>query len=258
MAAVQKTFKAKVTPQTGPDVERGTFTALVSVFGNTDSYGDVVEAGAFTKTLAEWIVKGRQIPIVWSHKFSDLDMILGGYTAAEETGEGLLLTGKLDISHPPAARVHDLMERGLITEFSWSGEVREYALLEDDEDSWWAAMSIRDVDLWEAGPCFKGANPDTELLSIKTDGQLHGLLAARTFAAKAGRVLSQKNLDALITARDAITDVIEAAKTEEPEPASTPDGEDEAPTADKTAPTDVQRSAAATPNVRALLELSSQ
>lgn len=248
---VQKTYAARInlTPaaKDGKDPEAGTFEAIVSVFGVEDSYGDVVQPGAFTKSLAEWVVRGRPIPVVWSHDLRDPDSILGHYESAEETSEGLVMRGRLDLGHPKAARVYALMQQGLIAEFSWSGTVREYDLL-DSDDGWWPAMSITDVDLWEAGPCFKGANPDTELLSVKSDGHLAGRLL-RPDVAKAGRVLSQKNYDALIAARDQINDVIAQATPEDPEPAD--DAAKSAP-----APTDVQRASAATPQVRAQLALA--
>jgi len=259
MAVVHKTFAAKVKQAAKDSGDPpGTFEALVSVFGNKDHGGDIVEAGAFTKSLAEWTLKERPVPIVWAHQFRDVDNILGKYVEIKETEEGLYVKGQLDLNHPRAARVHALMEEGLIVEFSWSGEVREYEWLEDDdEDSWWPGMKILDVDLWEAGPCFKGANPETELLSIKTDGRLAGRLV-EPGAAKAGRVLSQRNLDSLTAARDAIDEVIKTAV-----PA---DQDNEDATEDKTgedttsqdaakaaAPQTVQRASAATPRSRALL-----
>lgn len=208
MAVVHKTFAAKVTPAAkGSGDPEGTFEALVSVFGNTDHGGDVVEAGAFTKTLHEWALKERPIPLVWSHKYNEVENFIGEILEIKEIDDGLWIKAQLDIDQPRAARIHQLMKRGLLTEFSWSGLVREYEWLEDDEDSWWPGMKILDVDLWEAGPCFKGANPDTELLSVKSDGSLDG----RLLKAKAGRVLSQQNLDSLTAARDAITKVIDAA-----------------------------------------------
>ena len=239
---VQKQFAAKVNlvvPATeeGGDPE-GTFEAIVSVFGNEDAHGDIVEPGAFTKTLAEWIVKGNPIPVVWSHAFNDPDNFLGYYSKAEETEQGLRLKGHLDLAHSRAARIYQLMKQGLINEFSWSGEITDYEPIEDDDHGWWYAMRIKEIDLWEAGPCFKGANPDTELVSVKTTGQITG----QAFRAKAGRVLSQKNVDALREARDAITEVLKSADAEE-EPA--PEGGEETE-AEKSATKTVQRASAAT------------
>lgn len=235
-----KTFAAKAEPSSG-DAPAGQFTALVSAFGNEDSQGDIVERGAFTKTLSEWEAKGRPIPIVWSHQFHDPDAFLGEYTAAEETEAGLQLTGQLDLDHPKAARVHKLMRQGVIVEFSISGLVREYELIEKDddgEDSWWLLppMRIKDLDLWEAGPCFKGANADTELLSVKT--------AAGVPLRKEGRVLAQKHVDALKEAHAKIGEIIAAA-----EPVQEPEQVQQA-----AAPPPPR--GALTPSVRALLELS--
>lgn len=234
---ILKTFVAKAEAT----ATRGEFVAIVSAFGNEDSQGDIVEKGAFEKTLAEWIIKGRPIPAVWAHQFSDPFKFIGEYSAAEETDEGLKLTGQLDLDNPTAAQVHKLMERGLVVEFSISGLVRDYELVEkDDEDSWWPALRIKDIDLWEAGPCFKGANDQTELLSIKSDGRLSGSLGLR----KEGRVLAQKHVDSLKEAHAKLGEIIAAAET--------------APTDDKSANQTAAPAtkSALTPSVRALLELS--
>lgn len=202
-----KMFTAKAVASKDPE-RRGEFTALVSAFGNEDSQGDVIEAGAFKKSLAEWVIKDRPIPVVWSHQFSDPESILGWYTASEETDDGLLMTGQLELSWAKAQRVYELMEKGLIVEFSISGKVRDYELIEDDdEDSWWPSMKIKDIDLWEAGPCFKGANPETELLSVKSDGNLGGQAA---MVLKEGRVLATKHVESLKEARDKLDVIIQA------------------------------------------------
>lgn len=256
---ISKTFVAKAEATSTP----GEFIALVSAFGNEDSQGDVVEKGAFTKTLAEWIVKGRPMPVVWAHQFHDIDMFLGKYVEAEETDAGLRLKGLLDMDHAPAARVHKLMEQGLIVEFSISGMVRDYELIEkDDDESWWPSMVIKDIDLWEAGPCFKGANDQTELISVKTDGRLTGSLGR---ISKAGRVLAQKHVDSLIEAHAKIGEIIAAAETAPSDDAAKtgtcpskcaathPGREHGEPAPDQAAPA---TKSALTPSVRALLELS--
>ena len=57
----------------GPDdgLEEGQFVGYASAFGNADSYGDVVQPGAFKKTLEEWAAKGATIPVLWGHDMSD-------------------------------------------------------------------------------------------------------------------------------------------------------------------------------------------
>lgn len=255
---LHKTYAAKAAATATP----GEFTALVSAFGNEDSQGDIVEKGAFTKTLEEWRAKGRPIPIIWSHQFDDPENFLGEYTAAEETDEGLQLTGQLDLDHPRAARVHKLMQKGVIVEFSISGSVRDYELIEkDDEDDnedffagWFEPMRIKDIDLWEAGPCFKGANPETELISVKNnDGGTEAVLTKRQWEAlrplkKEGRVLAQRHVDALKEAHMRIGEIIAAAE-------SAPDG-DPAAGSQQAAAEPAKSVPALSPSVRALLELT--
>lgn len=271
---LSKNFSAKAEATEGG--APGEFVAIVSAFGNEDSQGDIVEKGAFTKTLSEWTAKGRPIPVVWAHQFQDPDNFLGEYVAAEEIDAGLRLKGVLDLSHPKSARVHKLMKSGLIVEFSISGLVRDYELIEKDDDEddffgWFTPMRIKDIDLWEAGPCFKGANANTELLSVKgrTLGDMISVerleesmafsrklfasmdqkLDGRTLS-KEGRVLAAKHVESLKEAHAKLGDIIAAVEKAEP---------DDAPGAEKTRSTGeqtVQQTAVVTPNVRALLELN--
>lgn len=238
---LSKAFIAKATPV--PGGKPGEFEAIVSAFGVLDSQGDIIDQGAFAKSLAEWVIKGRNIPVVWSHQWTDPESFIGEYTSAEETEQGLKLKGVLDIAdNPRAARVHKLMTAGRIVEFSIGGAVRDWELVEKDGD---VEFHLTDIDLWEAGPCFKGANPETELMSVKSDGTFTaggvGLLM------KEGRVLAQKHVDSLKTAHSQLGDVI--AAVEKAGPSDEPDGKSATKTSDS-AP------AAVAPHVRALLELT--
>ncbi|WNM27546.1 HK97 family phage prohead protease [Demequina capsici] len=181
MAAVASVKAVEPTEDSNDPL--GTFIAIVSVFGNEDYDGDIVVAGAFADSIKKWADSDRRLPVLWSHQFSDVDSILGYYSEASETDVGLKLKGHLDMNHQRSARVYELMKQGIIVEFSWSGEVLEYEVIEpeDPEDEWawwWAGIKMLKIDLWEAGPCFKGANPETELLSIKA-ADLTGRLAER-------------------------------------------------------------------------------
>lgn len=257
---MQKSFAAKA--QVVPDSKPGRFEALVSVFGNKDSQGDVVEAGAFNRTLAEWVLKERPIPIVWAHQFGNPMAFLGSYDEQEETEKGLRLAGNLEMDWEWAKRTYELMEKGLVVEFSFSGRIRDYAEIDKDdelydEDAWWQGVRIKDIDLWEAGPCFKGANPDTELMSVKS--QLHGVDGKR-LVAKEGRVLATKHVDALKSVRDQITEVIDAVdKADDTEDGKNGEGKK---SATDTLPLETEnpepevKTAALTPASRALLALS--
>src|SRR3546814_6009325 len=46
----------------------GTFSGYAAVFGNVDSYGDVIERGAFKATLRAWEEKGKLPPMLLQHR----------------------------------------------------------------------------------------------------------------------------------------------------------------------------------------------
>lgn len=57
----------KSTPQWVKKIDGRTVTGIFSVFGNIDSYGDIVMPGAFAKTFAE---RGAKMVHLWQHDFS--------------------------------------------------------------------------------------------------------------------------------------------------------------------------------------------
>lgn len=178
----------------GPDdgLEEGTFEGYASVFGNVDSYGDIVEAGAFTRTLGEWQEKGETIPVLWGHDMQDPFANIGGLTAAEEDEHGLKVTGTLDLDNPTAAQVYRLLKGRRTNRMSFAYSVRDAEKADD-------GLHLKDLDLFEVSVVQVPANEQAEVLAVKH---------ATDALTKAGRVLSAKNETALRDARDAIDSVL--------------------------------------------------
>lgn len=67
-----KCWQAKIK-QAGVDdrLDEGEILAYASIFGNVDSYGDVVVKGAFERTLEQWKSSGDYIPLLWGHDMDD-------------------------------------------------------------------------------------------------------------------------------------------------------------------------------------------
>jgi HK97 family phage prohead protease len=76
-----------------------TFEGYGAVFGNTDSYGDVIAAGAFSDTLATARKSGRWPVMLAQHGGMGLSaedlMPIGVWTDMAEDGKGLWVQGKL-------------------------------------------------------------------------------------------------------------------------------------------------------------------
>ena len=204
-----KDFTARVKAAGVADgLAEGQFVALVSVFGNEDSMGDVVRAGAFTETLAEWGAKGDPIPVIWAHKWGDPFAHIGTVIKATETLEGLEVMGQIDDlgTNPTADQVYRLLKGRRVTQFSFAYDEIESAWVKDDSNRWGGYWELRKLRLHEVGPCLVGANQETELLAAKAAGLARG--------AKAGRVLSQANYERLNAAYESIGEVLASAETE--------------------------------------------
>ena len=101
---MNKTFKLEIKGFG----EQGSFTGMASVYGNKDLGGDVVEPGAFAKTLSE---KGGQVPILWQHDPSEPI----GMGALTDSADGLQISGDLAIdSSPVAQKAYGLLKRGIL------------------------------------------------------------------------------------------------------------------------------------------------
>jgi len=181
----------------------GQFRALVSVFGNKDSYGDVVQPGAFADTLADWKASGDNIPVYWSHQMADPDFNIGWVLDAQETDKGLEVLAQIDMDEgasPKAKQAYRLLKGRRVREFSFAYDVLDGGPVEKDGESYY---ELRRLKLYEVGPTPVGANPDTELLGVKRR------IEALTADAKAGRTLSAKNESTL---RDALSALQASAK----------------------------------------------
>lgn len=204
-----KDFTARVKAAGPADgLNEGQFVALVSVFNNEDSMGDIVRPGAFTETLADWAATGDPIPVIWAHKWGDPFAHLGRVIKATETLEGLEVTGQIDDlgENDTADQVYRLLKGRRVKQFSFAYDETESAWVKDSEHRWGGYWELRRLKLHEVGPCLVGANQETELIAAKAQGLARG--------AKAGRVLSQANYDSLTKAHEAIGEVLAAATPE--------------------------------------------
>ena len=200
-----KDFRANVKAvggEQGNELAVGQFEAIVSVFGNVDTYGDMVVPGAFKADLDARAESGAVLPVVWSHKWDDPFAHIGWVVKAEERPEGLWVQAELDMDNPTAQQVHKLLKSRRVSQFSFAYDVQDHALATAEDGTEY--LELRKLKLHEVGPCLVGVNQETELLAAK----------GFELAAKAGRVLSQKNLDTITAARDALQAVLDAANTE--------------------------------------------
>lgn len=77
-------------------------------FGSADSVGDIITKGAFGTIHPD-------LPILYQHNPADL---VGTWTEAAETAEGLTVKGQLHLDHPRARSVRAMLRSGLVSGLS--------------------------------------------------------------------------------------------------------------------------------------------
>lgn len=165
--------QVKALPQedgTGGDIgntqTEGVIEAYASIFGNKDSYGDVVMPGAFLDTLAEWEASGNVIPLLYGHDFHDPYSNIGAVTSAEEDAKGLKIVAQFDMDNPKAKQVFNLVARKRITQMSFAYEVVEGESVTTEDKDWY--YEIRKVKLYEVSVVPIGANQETAITAVKS------------------------------------------------------------------------------------------
>lgn len=141
--------------------DTGEFEGYGSVFGVKDSYGDIVERGAFQRSLDKWNEKNQFPALLWQHK---MDEPIGVYTEMSEDESGLHVKGRLLIDDDPLAkRAHSHLKAGSI-----SGLSIGYTLNDYDYDSKKDAFILKDIELWEVSLVTFPANEEARISDVKT------------------------------------------------------------------------------------------
>lgn len=152
----------------------GVFEGYGSVFGVTDSYGDVVAKGAFKKTLKEWkSERGKFPPMLLQHgggMFSAgaEDMVpVGVWDDMREDDTGLYVKGRLlALDTDLGKRVHAAMTAGALDGLSIGFVTRDVAYGKAGTDE--PARTLKGVDLWEVSLVTYPANDDARVTQVKS------------------------------------------------------------------------------------------
>ena len=137
------------------DDEQGVIEGYASVFGNVDWYNDVVDKGAFKRTLNN----GKNIPILWQH---NADFPIGVTTEAREDARGLYVKGKLVLESEKGREAYALIKAGAIKGLSIGYDTIEYTWNEEDQ-----IRHLTEVRLWEWSPVTFPANEEAEITGVK-------------------------------------------------------------------------------------------
>ena len=146
------------------DDNAGLFEGYVAVFSNLDGNGDVIDRGAFTKTIREAReVKERDktpyiLPLLWQHQEKDP---IGGIIDAHEDDHGLYIRGQYDLDIEQGRRAYSGAKKGYL---------RGLSIGYDPVKSVWDQKHIRhltEIRLWEGSPVTFPANVLAGITQVK-------------------------------------------------------------------------------------------
>tara|TARA_R110000824_G_scaffold97450_2_gene232936 strand:- start:3177 stop:4241 length:1065 start_codon:yes stop_codon:yes gene_type:complete len=139
--------------------EAGQFAGYGSVFGNKDLGNDVVEAGAFSKSLRRR--KPKQVKMLWQHK---MDEPIGVFDKISEDGEGLAVQGRLALGTQRGREAYELMKMGALDGLS-IGYKADPDKQEYDKRS--RRRKLREIDLMEISLVTFPMNPKARVSAVK-------------------------------------------------------------------------------------------
>jgi HK97 family phage prohead protease len=133
--------------------EKGVFEGYASVFNNVDLVDDVVEKGAFKKTISE----NPQVPILWQHH---IDKPIGVTRNIDEDGHGLKVVGELNLETTLGKEAYSLLKQGAIKGLSIGYQVIKDTIKE-------GIRYLKELKLFEYSLVTIPANMEANVVSVK-------------------------------------------------------------------------------------------
>lgn len=167
-------FEYKFTDTNGG--EAGSFEGYGSVFGNKDSYGDVMAPGAFQKTLARHQSANTMPKMLLNHGSMGgglfggadpmADLPIGKWNSMSEDSHGLQVKGRLiNLDTERGKSIYGAMKEGELGGLSIGYMVKEFERgTKPDEPK----RTLKSVDLFEVSPVTFPANEMAGVSAVKS------------------------------------------------------------------------------------------
>jgi HK97 family phage prohead protease len=168
--------------------DKGYLAGYFSTFNNKDRVGDIIRAGAFTKTLKE-----RKPKVLYYH---DPTRPIGVVVDAWEDQKGLFGVIKLNTDTQLGMETYNLYKSGAMDSFSIGFQLEKYEVI-TDKVTGYKSFDIKEVKLMEVSAVTFPANEMAVVTAVK---EHYDELA----------VINNKQVTNAIATSDSIDDLIEA------------------------------------------------
>lgn len=147
----------------------GTFSGYGAIFGNVDSYGEIIKRGAFAQSLAEWKAKGKWPKMLCQHGGWGVgaeDMLPAGkWDDMSEDSKGLKVTGHLFAMDTDRGRyLYEGLKEGELDSLSIGFQTIDSTTETRDGETY---KLLTNLKLWEVSIVTFPANDKAKISSVK-------------------------------------------------------------------------------------------
>ena len=158
--------------------EDGTVEGYGSVFDVQDSYADVIEKGAFAKSISTHKSAKSMPAMLWQH---DSSQPIGVWTSMSEDDNGLRVVGRLAMDTVKGKEAHALLKMGALNGLSIGFMTKQYRYDEETD-----IRTLTEVDLWEVSLVTFPANTQARVTQVKSVDDLQTLKDAERILRDSG------------------------------------------------------------------------
>lgn len=181
-------FELKIEPD-----DDGRFEGWASTFGNVDNGMDVIERGAFRKSIGS----GRKVKMLWQH---DMSQPIGVWDEIEEREQGLYVKGRLLKDVAKGREAMALLRAGALDSMSIG-----YRTVEAVSEAGGRVRKLMEVDLFEVSLVTFPMNDlavVTDVKSIRTIRDFEKALRDAGFSQREAKAIAADGFKGLADHRD--------------------------------------------------------
>ena len=145
--------------------EVGKISGFFSTYEKTpDSYGDIIEPGAFTKTIEKRKETGHPFPLCFNHDFS---AVIGAVNTIEEKEQGPYIEADF-LDTQLGQDVRKMVQSGAIYQFSFAYDVLKNRAPNAEEKANGVTNVLEEVEVYEVSVVTVPANSNAQVTDIKS------------------------------------------------------------------------------------------
>ena len=170
--------------------EVGKVSGFFSTYDKTpDSYGDIIEPGAFTKTIEKRKETGHPFPLCFNH---DFDKVIGRVDSIEDQEKGPYIEASF-LDTQLAQDVRTMLKSEAIYQFSFAYDVLKRRDPDEEEKKAGVTNVLQEIELFEVSIVTVPANQNAVVTEVKSVEEPE---------TKQGRRNSRKDADVIKQIRD--------------------------------------------------------